>query len=135
MSYKKILALTSTILIIFALVTTIVSAVIGNQNPNLKVELNVNPTIVKAGDSVTIYTAITNNLNKPDKVVSELEVQSPSGVLQSYYKTYYIGTGQKVSASVVYIFPSNMEKGVYTVTLSATDKQGASWATEYVTVQ
>lgn len=118
-----------------ALAGSTVLAAVGNQNPNLTVQLTLSPTVITAPTQVTASTSITNNTNKTNRVVAELEVTSPSGVTASYYQKYTLAAGQTVSQTLVYTVPANAEKGTYTVTLSATDKKGTSSATEYLTVQ
>ena len=136
MILRKFLASSATALVTLAAVAVPVLAAIGNQNPNLTVELTLNPAVVTAGDEVTVYAAITNNTKKTKKVVAELEVTSPSGVTDSYYEKYVIRGGKTVSETILYTVPADAEAGVYTVTLYASEKKGgASWATEYVTVQ
>lgn len=135
MILKRILASGTTAIAVLGLTAFPVLAAVGNQNPNLTVQLTLNPTVVTAPGQVTATASIINNTGKTDRVTAEVEITSPSQVKSSYYQKYTIGAGGTVSQTLVYQVPANAEKGVYTVTLSATDRAGTSSATEYLTVQ
>lgn len=112
-----------------------VFAAVGNQNSNLTVELTLDPTVVTAPGQVTGVGKVTNNSNKTSRVTAKVVIVSPSGVTSTYTEKYVISSGASVTETVVYDVPAEAEKGVYSVTLSATDKAGTSSATEYLTVQ
>lgn len=112
-----------------------VFAAVGNQNPQLTVQLTINPTVVTAPGQVTTTASITNNTGKTQRVNAEVEIVSPSGFVSEYYKNYTIAAGQTVSQTQTYAIGADAEKGVYTITLSAKNKNGTSSATEYLTVQ
>ena len=135
MSLRRIFAGGTAAILGLALAASTVFAAVGNQNPNLTVQLTLNPTVVTAPGKATAYAAITNNTSKTNNVAAEIEVTAPSGATVSYYKTLAIKAGKTVSYSVTYRVPYFAEKGVYTVILSGTDTAGTSSATEYLTVQ
>lgn len=112
-----------------------VLATVGTQNPNLTVQLNLEPQVITAPGQVTAVGSITNNTTKTNRVTAKVKVTSPSAVTTTYPEKYIISPGATVSETIVYSVPTTAEKGVYTITLSATDKAGTSSATEYLTVQ
>ena len=135
MVLRRFLTAGATAAATLALTAIPVFAAVGNQNPNLTVQLSLNPTVVTAPGQVTATASITNNTGKTDRVTAEVEIISPSGAISSYYQKYKIGPGGTVSQTLVYPVPASAEKGIYTVTLSATDRSGTSSATEYLTVE
>ena len=135
MTIKRFMISGATAATILALAAFPALAAVGNQNPNLTVQLNLNPTVVTAPNQVTATGSITNNTRKTDRVTAEVEITSPSGAASSYYQKYTIGAGQTVSQTNVYSVSADAERGTYTIVLSATDKAGTSSATEYLTVQ
>ena len=132
---KRILTATGTAVATLSLVALPVLAAVGTQNPNLTVQLTLNPTVVTAPGQVTGVGTITNNTNRTNRVVAKVDVVSPSGVTSTYTEKYTIAAGGTVTETVVYNVLADAQKGVYTITLSTTDKKGSSWATEYLTVQ
>ena len=127
----------SCVLAVFTLtlIFTQAFAAVGNQNPNLTVQLTITPTIVTAPSQITASASITNNANKTRHVVAKVEIVSPGGTATTYTENYTIRAGKTVSETVIYTVAADAEKGVYTITLLATDKAGASWATEYLIVE
>ena len=117
-----------------ALASSTVFAAVGNQNPNLTVQLTLDPTVITAPATVTGTGLITNNTTKTNRVVAKVTIVSPSGTTSTYTEKYVLGPGETVTETVVYEVLADAKKGVYTITLSATDKKGASSATEYLTV-
>lgn len=134
MNYKQVLTTIGTVASILGLAALPVFASVGTQNPNLTVQLTLNPTVVTAPGQVTGIGTITNNTNRTNRVVAKVDVVSPSGVTSTYTEKYVIQAGATVTETVVYDVPANAEKGVYSITLSATDKKGTSSAGEYLTV-
>ena len=135
MSLKRIFVGSTVAVLGFALAASTALASVGNQNPNLTVQLTITPTVVTAPGQVTGYGTITNNTSKTNRVVAKVVIVSPSGVTTTYTEKYVIGGGQTVSETIPYEVAADAEKGVYTITLSATDKAGTSSATERLTVQ
>lgn len=135
MSLRKIVVGATAAILGLALAASTVFAAIGNQNPNLTVQLTLDPTVIIAPATVTGNGSITNNTTKTERVVAKVTIVSPSGVTSTYIEKYVISPGQTVTETVVYEVAADAQKGVYTVTLSATDKAGTSSATEYLTVQ
>lgn len=127
----------SCVLAVFTLAPTFtqVLAAAGNQNPNLTVQLTITPTIITAPGQVTASASITNNMNKTNRVIARVEIVSPKGTATTYTEKYTIQAGKTVSKTESYTVSADAEKGVYTITLLATDKTGTSWATEYLTVE
>lgn len=135
MSLRRIFVGTAAAVLGLALATSTVFAAVGNQNPNLTVQLTLDPTVITAPATVTGNGSITNNTTKTNKVVAKVTIVSPSGVTSTYIEKYVLAPGETVSETVIYEVAADAEKGTYTVTLSATDKAGTSSATEYLTVQ
>ena len=133
--FKRILVSGTTTIAALTVMASTVLAAVGTQNPNLTVSLTLDPTVVTAPGQVTGVGTITNNTNKTNRVVAKVDVVSPSQVTSTYTEKYILTAGQTVTETVVVNVSADSEKGTYTVTLSATDKKGTSWATEYVTVQ
>lgn len=131
---KRLYLCGATALATLALVALPAFAAIGTQNPDLTVALTITPTVVRTGDEVTIYKAVTNNTKKTLRVVTEFKVTSPSGIVDSSSKSLIMRPGQTVSTTEPAIVIAT-EKGTYTVTYSATDRNGTSWATEYLTIE
>lgn len=135
MNFKRLVTSASIAATTLAFAALPVLAAVGQENPNLTVQLTIVPTVVTAPAQVTATGTITNNTNKTNRVVAKVSVVSPSGVTSTYTEKYILGPGQTVSETITYTVPADAEKGTYIVTLSATDKKGTSHATEYVTVQ
>lgn len=135
MSLRKISVALGATLATLLLVAGPVLASVGNQNSNLTVELTISPTTATAGDTITGAGLITNNTNKTNRVVAKVNIVSPTGVTTTYTEKYILGPKGTVPKTVTYTVPVDAEKGLYTITLSATDKKGTSLATEYLTIQ
>lgn len=123
-------------LLVSVMLVTPALASIGNQNPNLTVQLTITPTIITSPNQVTASASITNNTKKTDRVTANVEIVSPKGTATTYTEKYTIQAGKTVSKTVIYTVAADAEKGLYKITLLATDKTGStSWATEYLTVE
>ena len=107
----------------------------GTQNPDVTVSISLSPDVVTAGDTLTASGSATNNTTKKRRFKVVLTLTVPGGASFSVKKSVRLGPGKTVSVSESFTIPAGLPLGQYSLTLSATNKNGTSSATATTTLQ
>jgi uncharacterized protein YfaS (alpha-2-macroglobulin family) len=107
---------------------------VGSQNPQLTVRASAtsngaDPDRATLGDTVTVARSVTNNTAKARSVSITYTLEDPMGRSQTHTETARIGAHKTLSRSFSYIVDASYPKGVYELTVSATNSRGTSSAT------
>ena len=107
---------------------------VASQNPQLTVRASVtsdgaDPDRATLGDTVTVASSVKNNTARARSVTITYTLEDPTGRSQTHMETVRIGAHETFSRSFSYIVDANYPKGVYELTVSATNSKGTSSAT------
>jgi len=107
---------------------------LGSQNPQLTVRASVtsdgaDPDRATVGDTVIVTRSVTNNTARARSVTLTYALVNPTGRSQTHTETVRIGAHKTFSRSFSYIVDPSYPKGVYELTVSATNGRGTSSAT------
>jgi uncharacterized protein YfaS (alpha-2-macroglobulin family) len=107
---------------------------VASQNPQLTVRASVtsdgaDPDRATVGDTVTVASSITNNTARARSVTITYTLEDPTGRSQTHTETVRIGAHKTFSRSFSYIVDPSYQKGLYELTVSATNSRGTSSAT------
>jgi uncharacterized protein YfaS (alpha-2-macroglobulin family) len=107
---------------------------VGSQNPQLTVRASVtsdgaNPDRATLGDTVTVARSVTNNTARARSVTITYTLEDPTGIYQTHTETVRIGAHKTFSRSFSYVVDPSYQKGLYELTVSATNSRGTSSAT------
>jgi hypothetical protein len=107
---------------------------VGSQNPQLTVRVSaasdgVDPDRATVGDTVTVASSVKNNTARARSVTITYTLKDPTGRSQTYSETVRIGARKSFSRSFSYVVDEAYAKGVYELTVSATNARGTSSAT------
>jgi uncharacterized protein YfaS (alpha-2-macroglobulin family) len=106
---------------------------VGSQNPQLTVRASAasdgtDPDRATVGDTVTIASSVKNNTARARTVTITYTLEDPTGRFQTLSETVSIGAHKTFSRSFSYIVDPSYPKGVYELTVSATNSRGSSSA-------
>lgn len=107
----------------------------GNQNPDLAVTVSLTPDEVSVGQTATATSSVTNRSSRRQAVTIVYSLTVPSGQVFSASETVTLRPGEALTRSASYTRDGDEPNGTYTLTVSATDRNGtstASAATQYV---
>jgi uncharacterized protein YfaS (alpha-2-macroglobulin family) len=107
---------------------------VGSQNPQLTVRASAtsdggDPDMATVGDTVTVASSVKNNTARARSVTITYTLEDPTGRSQTYSETVRIGARKTFSRSFSYVVNESYPKGVYELTVSATNSRGTSSAT------
>jgi uncharacterized protein YfaS (alpha-2-macroglobulin family) len=107
---------------------------VGSQNPQLSVRASAtsdgaDPDRATVGDTVTVASSVTNNTARARFVSITYTLEDTTGHSESVSETVRIGAHKTVSRSFSYVVDPSIAKGVYHLTVSATNNGGTSSAT------
>ena len=106
---------------------------VGSQNPQLTVRASAasdgtDPDRATVGETVTIASSVKNNTARARTVTITYTLEDPTGRFQTLSETVRIGAHKTFSRSFSYIVDPSYPKGVYELTVSATNSRGSSSA-------
>jgi uncharacterized protein YfaS (alpha-2-macroglobulin family) len=106
---------------------------VGSQNPQLTVRASAasdgtDPDRATVGDTVTIASSVKNNTARARTVTITYTLEDPTGRFQTLSETVRIGAHKTFSRSFSYVVDPSYQKGVYELTVSATNSRGSSSA-------
>jgi uncharacterized protein YfaS (alpha-2-macroglobulin family) len=106
---------------------------VGSQNPQLTVRASAasdgtDPDRSTVGDTVTIASSVKNNTARARTVTITYTLEDPTGRFQTLSETVRIGAHKTFSRSFSYVVDPSYPKGVYELTVSATNSRGSSSA-------
>jgi uncharacterized protein YfaS (alpha-2-macroglobulin family) len=106
---------------------------VGSQNPQLTVRASAasdgtDPDRATVGDTVTIASSVKNNTARARTVTITYTLEDPTGRFQTLSETVRIGAHKTFSRSFSYVVDPSYAKGVYELTVSATNSRGSSSA-------
>lgn len=107
---------------------------VGSQDPQLSVRASAtsdgaDPDRTTVGDTVTVASSVTNNTARARSVSITYTLEDTTGHSESVSETVRIGAHKTVSRSFSYVVDPSIAKGVYHLTVSATNNGGTSSAT------
>jgi uncharacterized protein YfaS (alpha-2-macroglobulin family) len=107
---------------------------VGSQNPQLTVRVSAasdgaDPDRATVGDTVTVASSVTNNTARARSVTITYTLEDPTGRSQTHTEAVRIGAHKMFSRSFSYTVDASYPKGVYDLTVSATNSWGTSSAT------
>jgi len=106
---------------------------VGSQNPQLTVRASAasdgtDPDRATVGETVTIASSVKNNTARARTVTITYTLEDPTGRFQTLSETVRVGAHKTFSRSFSYIVDPSYPKGVYELTVSATNSRGSSSA-------
>jgi uncharacterized protein YfaS (alpha-2-macroglobulin family) len=106
---------------------------VGSQNQQLTVRASAasdgtDPDRSTVGDTVTIASSVKNNTARARTVTITYTLEDPTGRFQTLSETVRIGAHKTFSRSFSYVVDPSYPKGVYELTVSATNSRGSSSA-------
>jgi uncharacterized protein YfaS (alpha-2-macroglobulin family) len=106
---------------------------VGSQNPQLTVRASAasdgtDPDRATVGETVTIASSVKNNTARARTVTITYTLEDPTGRFQTLSETVRIGAHKTFSRSFSYVVDPSYPKGVYELTVSATNSRGSSSA-------
>jgi uncharacterized protein YfaS (alpha-2-macroglobulin family) len=106
---------------------------VGSQNPQLTVRASAasdgtDLDRATVGDTVTIASSVKNNTARARTVTITYTLEDPTGRFQTLSETVRIGAHKTFSRSFSYVVDPSYPKGVYELTVSATNSRGSSSA-------
>ena len=106
---------------------------VGSQNPQLTVRDSAasdgtDPDRATVGETVTIASSVKNNTARARTVTITYTLEDPTGRFQTLSETVRVGAHKTFSRSFSYIVDPSYPKGVYELTVSATNSRGSSSA-------
>jgi len=111
----------------------------GSQNSDLTVTASLqssglDPELATVGDSVTAGSSLANNTSSVQKADVSAAIIGPNGVMYENSRTVTLPRGK--TSSVSYSLPvlSSYAPGIYTLTISAANANGASSASATITI-
>ena len=115
------------------------STAVGSQNPQLSVRASAtsngaDPDRATVGDTVTVASSVTNNTARARSVTITYTLEDTTGHSQTQTETVRIGAHKTLSRSFSYVVDPSIPKGVYHLTVSATNNGGTSSATASVEI-
>jgi uncharacterized protein (DUF58 family) len=114
--------------------TAMATSSCGTQNPDLTVCVSVSPDQATNGDTVTATACVTNNTDVTRRVLIAATLTTPSGESYPYRIRTRIGPGETVCRTETFTVQPYFPRGTYTLTVSATDRNGTSSASGSVTL-
>jgi hypothetical protein len=87
-----------------------------------------------AGDTVTATAAITNNSSRKQVLKVSSTLTGPTGVLVGRSPSANLAPGETYTASDSLLLTSSTPPGSYTLTVTASNKNGSSSASTSITV-
>jgi uncharacterized protein YfaS (alpha-2-macroglobulin family) len=107
---------------------------VGSQNPQLTVRASAtsdgaDPDRATVGDTVAVASSVKNNTARARSVTISYTLEDPTGHSQTHTETVRIGARKTFSRSFSYMVDPSYPKGVYDLTVSATNSRGTSSAT------
>jgi uncharacterized protein YfaS (alpha-2-macroglobulin family) len=107
---------------------------VGSQNPQLTVRASAtsdgsDPDRATLGDTVSVASSVKNNTARARSVTITNTLEDPTGRSQTHTETVRIGAHTTFSRSFSYIVDPSYPKGLYELTVSATNSRGTSIAT------
>jgi hypothetical protein len=132
------LALVSAVVVIGGASTALASLATATQNAEITVVASLESTggdgVATAGDTVTANVAVTNNAARKQVVKVSATLTGPDGVLYSRGPSVMLSPGETYSASDSLLLTSSTPAGSYTLTITASNKNGSSSASTSITV-
>jgi uncharacterized protein YfaS (alpha-2-macroglobulin family) len=115
------------------------STAVGSQNPQLSVRASAtsdgaDPDRATVGDTVTVASSVTNNTARARSATITYTLEDTTGHSENLSETVRIGAHKTVSRSFSYVVVPSIPKGVYHLTVSATNNGGTSSATASVEI-
>jgi uncharacterized protein YfaS (alpha-2-macroglobulin family) len=104
-----------------------------SQNPDLQVSVSLSPEVAWVGDTVTLDLAVTNTTWDFQKVDVGLRLVIPGGQHFDASFSIYLAPKQALTPTIRYTVNEYFPKGLYSVTLSASNARGTSSATDTIT--
>ena len=106
---------------------------VGSQNPQLTVRASAasdgtDLDRATVGDTVTIASSVKNNTARARTVTITYTLEDPTGRFQTLSETVRVGAHKTFSRSFSYVVDPSYPKGVYELTVSATNSRGSSSA-------
>ena len=95
-----------------------VVALAQTSGPAAQLSVGVTPTVVSAGDTVTVFGSITNTSSKSEKVTINYDVVGPCNYTDTYSVKVTLRPGETRTASTSYKAPACA--GDYMITATAT---------------
>ena len=119
--------------------TAFASTGTGTQNPDLTVSVSytsngANPDQATVGDTVTLSASVTNNTARKLSVQLTAQVVAPGVQYTTPAVSVTLQPGQTLTQTASFTVESFLPKGTYSLTLSASDKNGTSSATGSITI-
>ena len=112
----------------------------GSQNPDLTVTASLqssglDPELATVGDIVTAGSSLTNNTSSVQKADVSATIVAPDGTL-AYASSRIVTLPRGKTSSVSYSLPvlSSYARGIYTLSISAANANGASSASATITI-
>ena len=133
---RKLSFLVLSLGLLFTALPTYATTATGTQNPDLTVSISFEPTCVKVDETIVRQYSITNNTNKKQVVDWKWEVTLNDNPYYPYSprnkqnSRIQLGPGETWGdGPTTFTISSSEYYGTYTITLSATNKNGTSFAT------
>lgn len=119
--------------------TAFASTGVGNQNPDLSVSVSLtsngsNPDQATVGNTVTLKTSVTNTTASQLTVQLTVHVVAPGSQYTTPAISVTLQPGQTLSQTASFTVEAFLPKGMYSLTLSASDHNGTSSATGSITL-
>jgi hypothetical protein len=133
------LALVSAVVVIGGASTALASLATATQNADITVVASlqgsgIDPGLATTGDTVTASASVTNNSARKQVVKVTTTLAGPSGVLYSHSSAIPLSASETYSASDSLVLAEGTPTGDYTLTITASNKNGSSSASTSITV-
>jgi hypothetical protein len=133
------LALVSAVVVIGGASTALASVATDTQNAEITVVASLQSSGIDAeqattGDTVTASGSVTNNAARKQVVKVTTTLAGPSGVLYSHSSAVMLSPSETYSASDSLVLAEGTPVGSYTLSITASNKNGASSTSASITV-
>jgi hypothetical protein len=133
------LALVSAVVVIGGTSTALASLATATQNSDITVVASLessaaDTSLATVGDTVTATGSVTNNSLRKQVVKVTTTLAGPSGTLYSHSSSIPLSASETYSASDSLLLAEGTPTGEYTLTITASNKNGSSSASTSITV-